>query len=62
MLFELLHRWQDSDRIEPVLPGEQTAFWALSARLESILVEPFEANYVELVDQARQRLGERDGA
>jgi hypothetical protein len=60
VLFELLHRWEDSGEIDTVLmPGEQTALWALSGRLESILVEPFEGNYHELVDYARQRLAER---
>ena len=60
VLFELLHRWEDSGEIDTVLmPGEQTALWALSGRLESILVEPFERNYRELVDFARQRLAER---
>jgi len=59
VLFELLHRWEDSGQIGSVLmPGEQTALWALSCCLESSLVEPFEANYHELLDQARQRLAE----
>lgn len=63
VLFELLHRWEDSGEIDTVLmPGEQTALWALSGRLESILVEPFEGNYRELVNYARQRLADRGGA
>jgi hypothetical protein len=63
VLFELLHRWEDSGEIDTVLmPGEQTALWALSGRLESILVEPFEGNYRERVNYARQRLAERGGA
>jgi hypothetical protein len=63
VLFELLHRWEDSGEIDTVLiPGEQTALWALSGRLESILVEPFEGNYRERVTYARQRLAERGGA
>ena len=63
VLFELLHRWEDSGQIGAVLmTGEQTALWALSASLESILVEPFQSNYGELVDHARQRLAERGGA
>ena len=63
VLFELLRRWEDSSEIAPrLIPGEQTALWALSGRLESILVEPFESNYHELVDQARQRLAEGGGA
>ena len=57
VLFELLHRWQGSGELDKLLlPGEQTALWARSARLESILVEPFQGNYHELVKDARQRL------
>ena len=57
VLFELLHRWEDSGEIDTAsMPGERTALWALSGRLESILVEPFEGTY------ARQRLAERGGA
>jgi hypothetical protein len=38
VLFELLHRWEDSGGIDPVLMlGEQTALWMLSVRLESVL-------------------------
>lgn len=63
VLFELLHRWEDSGEIgTELMLGEQIALWALSGRLESILVEPFESNYHELVNQARQRLAERGGA
>jgi hypothetical protein len=63
VLFELLHRWEDLGEIDTLLmPGEQTALWALSGRLESILVEPFDGNYRELLDHARQRLAARGGA
>ena len=63
VLFELLHRWEDSGGIEAALmPGEQTALCALSARLENVLEEPFAGNYRELVDRARRRLVERGGA
>jgi hypothetical protein len=62
-LFELLHRWEDSGEIDPVLmPGEKTALRALSGRLQSILKEPLEASYRERVDNARQCLAERGGA
>ena len=42
------------------LPGERTALWALSALLESQLVEPFDPGHVDLVAQARERLREVD--
>jgi hypothetical protein len=63
VLFELLHRWEDSGELNGLLQrGEQIAPWALSALLERILVEPFEGNYSELVDDARRRLAEPGGA
>jgi hypothetical protein len=63
VLFELLHRWEDGGSIDPALmPGEQTALWAISGRLESTLVEPFDDRYSLLVSEARQRLAERGGA
>jgi hypothetical protein len=64
VLFELLHRWEDSDFYEraDLQPGEVTALWAISGRLESLLVEPFKKNYGDLVDQARQRLKDQGGA
>ncbi len=63
VLFELLHRWEDSGEIGTVLmPGERTALWALSGYLESSLAEPLKVNYRRLVDDARQRLAERGGA
>jgi hypothetical protein len=63
VLFELLHRWEDAGWYEnaDLLPGERTALWAVSGRLETILVEPFKDDYRKLVDQARERLRERSG-
>jgi hypothetical protein len=35
VLFELLHRWEDADRVSaPQHKGEQVALWNLSALLE----------------------------
>jgi hypothetical protein len=57
VLFEWLHRCEDEDQISPPAhQGEQVALWNLSALLERELVEPFEDNYQELLDQARVRL------
>lgn len=61
VLFDLLHRWED-DGIDPTLQeGEQVALWAISGRLESTLVEPFQEDYGDQVDRARQRLFARGG-
>lgn len=60
VLFELLHRWEDDDRVsEPEHRGEQAALWSLSCLLEKVLVEPFDPRYEELVDAARVRLSAR---
>ena len=64
VLFEVLHRWEESGFYEraDLQPGELTALRAISGGLESLLVEPFEENYRDLVDQARQRLKGRSDA
>jgi hypothetical protein len=63
VLFELLHRWEDADAIDPaLLPGEQTALWHLSASLERILTQPFDRDYTRLVSDARDRLFRQGGA
>jgi hypothetical protein len=63
VLFELLHRWEDTGRIDPrVYPGETVALLKLSGALESELVQPFEHNYIELVAAARARLSPADSA
>lgn len=63
VLFELLHRWEDTGEIdEHLMPGEQTTLWGLSAALESVLAEPFGDNYRELISDARARLYEQGGA
>lgn len=57
VLFELLHRWEDADRVSaPEHRGEQVALWGLSAQLERELREPLDADYVDLVAAARERL------
>lgn len=57
VLFDLLHRWEDAKTVtEPTDPGEQVALWNLSALLERAVVQPFDANYGDLVAAARARL------
>jgi len=63
VLFDLLHRWEDANTIDPVLlAGEQAALWSLSCALERVLVEPLVHNYENLVSDARSRLHEHGGA
>lgn len=57
VLFDVLHRWEDADRVSPLQhQGEQVALWGLSALLERELREPFDAQYGDLVAAARDRL------
>lgn len=57
VLFELLHRWEDDDRVTaPRYAAEQVALWNLSALLERELREPFKPDYADLLALARARL------
>jgi len=62
VLFDLLK----SERIESDLPGleapERNALWALEGSLEKTLVEPFSAEYVQLLEKAKVSLVERFGS
>jgi hypothetical protein len=61
VLFDWLHRCEDEGHVVQLAhAGERTAFFNLSALLERELVEPFQQNYSELVDQARVRLAGED--
>lgn len=56
-MFELLHGWEGAGRVSaPEHRGEQAALWNLSALLERELIEPFDANYGDLVTAAKDRL------
>jgi hypothetical protein len=59
VLYDWIHRMEDEKRVEALTAhkGETVALWNLSALLERELVEPFQANYGSLVDDARARLG-----
>ena len=61
VLFDLLHRWEDDDRVSaPQHASEQVALWNLSALLERELREPIDPRYADLVAQARCRLSPSD--
>ena len=40
--------------------AEERVLWNLEATLERVLVEPFAANYGELLGQARERVRDRE--
>ena len=59
VLFELL----TSERIEVGLDvPDRTALWALHGYLEKTLVQPFSADYDQLLQRARASLAERFGS
>jgi hypothetical protein len=57
VLFELLHHWEDQDRVtQPEHHAGQIALWNLSCLLERELIEPFDPAYERLLNEARTRL------
>lgn len=56
VLFEFLSRFSDTDDFMAEEPADQVAIWMLVASLESILVEPFDPKYEELLKHARRRV------
>jgi hypothetical protein len=59
VLFELLSRFSDGDRLQIEDRAEERVLWNVQCLLERALVEPFEPGYGELLNEARNRL--RDG-
>ena len=60
VLFELLSRFSDSDKLEIEHQAEERALWNLNCSLESVLVEPLKENYFELLQAARERLKDEE--
>ncbi len=56
VLFELLSRYSDSDRLEIIDQAEQRALWNVCCLLEKELAEPFDPAYLALLSAARDRL------
>lgn len=56
VLYEWLARTDDAGEQLIEHWSEQRALWALQAELAKILVEPFDPNYQELLEAARERL------
>ena len=60
VLFEFLRRFTDSDVLATEDQAEQRVLWNLCCVLEKVLVEPFSANYPDLLAEARNRLRDQD--
>lgn len=56
VLFDLLHRFEKTERLDIQHQAEEQALWNLSALLERELAEPFSRDYAEFLEQARARL------
>jgi hypothetical protein len=56
VLFEFLSRLSDADEFMAEDRADQVAVWTLVGSLESILAEPFDPKYQELLIQARRRV------
>jgi hypothetical protein len=54
VLLEFLSRFSEAENFYAEERAEQVAIWTLLASLESILVEPFDPNYQELLKRARR--------
>lgn len=63
VLFEWIERQADDEwaRLADAHSGELAALTVLAGALESCLVEPFTADYAEVVEAARHRLADRYG-
>lgn len=56
VLFEWIMRFSDRGTYPVEHEAEELVLWQIEAQLETTLVEPFEPNYVQLVEQARARI------
>ena len=56
VLFEMLSRYSDSEKLNIEHQSEERALWNLNCLLEKQLVEPLKENYSELLQAARDRL------
>jgi len=55
VLFDWLAQ-REQDRSDAAITAEDIALGRILGQLEKTLVEPFDANYVQLIDAARKRL------
>jgi hypothetical protein len=59
VLFEFLLRYSDTDELRVEDQAEQRALWNVCCLLEKELVEPFNPDYVKLLQSARDRLRDK---
>ena len=56
VLFEMLSRFSENDKLDIEDQSEQRVLWNLCASLEATLVEPFDENYASILENARAML------
>ena len=53
VLFDFLSRFSETERLAIVDQAEERVLWDLQGKLEKKLVEPFQADYTEVLKSAR---------
>jgi hypothetical protein len=56
VLFEIVSRYSDTDKLTIEHPAEQQALFNLACALEKLMPQPFEADYKKTLESARQAL------
>jgi hypothetical protein len=60
VLFELLSRFSEADRLELEDPAERQVLWSICCLLEKELLEPLDPNYHEVLLKARAAVRAED--
>lgn len=60
VLFELLSRFKDSDKLNIEHQSEERALWNFHCLLEEILIEPIKGDYKVALQSARERLKDEE--
>jgi hypothetical protein len=56
VLYELLSNFAENDKLLINDNSEKIVLWNLLSLLEKELVEPFDKNYINIIEQARERI------
>jgi len=60
VLFEVLSRFTETDKLSIEDQAEERALWNLTAIFERELAEPFAKNYDAILEQARSKLRDKN--
>lgn len=60
VFFEFLSRFSDREKLDIVDQAEERVLWNIHCSLEKVLVEPFMADYSELVEKARNQIRDEE--